>query len=98
MPFPPFMPPWMGAGGGAAAPATDPSQAWTEHMSPDGKSYYFNSITQESVWEKPEALKQKDKNSQQAVNGDSKDSYQQQAQKAADRSKPVSSTPVPGKQ
>ena len=30
---------------------------WTEHKAPDGRSYYHNSKTQESVWEKPQAMK-----------------------------------------
>lgn len=30
---------------------------WTEHKAPDGRSYYYNSKTQESVWEKPQPLK-----------------------------------------
>ena len=30
---------------------------WTEHKAPDGKSYYYNAKTQESVWEKPQPLK-----------------------------------------
>lgn len=29
---------------------------WTEHDAPDGKKYYYNSQTQESVWEKPQEL------------------------------------------
>ncbi|WOL13536.1 flowering time control protein FCA isoform X1 [Canna indica] len=29
---------------------------WTEHTSPDGFKYYYNSVTQESKWEKPEEL------------------------------------------
>ncbi|XP_047259603.1 flowering time control protein FCA isoform X4 [Capsicum annuum] len=29
---------------------------WTEHMSPDGFKYYYNSTTGESRWEKPEEL------------------------------------------
>lgn len=30
---------------------------WAEHTAPDGKKYYFNSLTQESTYEKPEAFK-----------------------------------------
>lgn len=30
---------------------------WTEHKAPDNRSYFYNSKTQESVWEKPQALK-----------------------------------------
>lgn len=29
---------------------------WSEHKTMDGKSYYYNSRTLESVWEKPKAL------------------------------------------
>ncbi|KAL7104775.1 hypothetical protein ACP275_07G003500 [Erythranthe tilingii] len=29
---------------------------WTEHMSPDGYKYYYNGLTGESKWEKPEEL------------------------------------------
>lgn len=34
-----------------------PKSDWTEHSAPDGKrKYYFNNITRESTWTKPEAL------------------------------------------
>ncbi|MQL99181.1 hypothetical protein Taro_031904 [Colocasia esculenta] len=29
---------------------------WTEHTSPEGYKYYYNSVTKESKWEKPEEL------------------------------------------
>ncbi len=30
--------------------------AWSEHTAPDGRSYYYNSITRESRWQKPDEL------------------------------------------
>ena len=30
---------------------------WTEHRAPDGRLYYYNSKAGESVWEKPQTLK-----------------------------------------
>lgn len=33
------------------------ASAWTEHRAPDGRSYFYNSKAGESVWEKPQALK-----------------------------------------
>ena len=30
---------------------------WTEHRAPDGRLYYYNSKAGESVWEKPQAMK-----------------------------------------
>lgn len=30
---------------------------WTEHKAPDGRTYYYNSATRQSVWEKPDDLK-----------------------------------------
>ena len=30
---------------------------WTEHKAPDGRTYYFNNETKQSVWEKPDELK-----------------------------------------
>ncbi|XP_078170743.1 flowering time control protein FCA-like isoform X2 [Carex rostrata] len=43
---------------GPPLPATAPSLPltcnWTEHTSPEGFKYYYNNITKESKWEKPE--------------------------------------------
>lgn len=30
---------------------------WTEHKAPDGRSYFYNAKAGESVWEKPQALR-----------------------------------------
>lgn len=30
---------------------------WTEHSSPDGRTYYYNAVTKQSLWEKPDELK-----------------------------------------
>ncbi|KFV01956.1 Pre-mRNA-processing factor 40 A, partial [Tauraco erythrolophus] len=30
---------------------------WTEHKSPDGRTYYYNAETKQSTWEKPDDLK-----------------------------------------
>uniref|UniRef100_A0A4W3HVU5 Pre-mRNA-processing factor 40 homolog A n=1 Tax=Callorhinchus milii TaxID=7868 RepID=A0A4W3HVU5_CALMI len=30
---------------------------WTEHKSPDGRTYFYNSDTKQSTWEKPDELK-----------------------------------------
>ncbi|KAJ3018062.1 hypothetical protein NUW54_g433 [Trametes sanguinea] len=30
---------------------------WTEHRNPEGRTYWFNTQTRESVWEKPDDLK-----------------------------------------
>lgn len=33
---------------------------WTEHRAPDGRFYYYNAATQQSIWEKPQAMKELD--------------------------------------
>lgn len=33
------------------------AMVWSEHKAPDGKTYYYNSVTKQSVWDKPEELK-----------------------------------------
>jgi len=30
---------------------------WTEHTAPDGRVYYYNNVTKQSLWEKPDELK-----------------------------------------
>lgn len=30
---------------------------WTVHLSNDGKTFYYNNETKQSVWDKPEELK-----------------------------------------
>ena len=37
----------------AEAPSQKPIQVWSQHQTPEGKLYYYNSITRQSVWEKP---------------------------------------------
>uniref|UniRef100_T1JD55 Pre-mRNA-processing factor 40 homolog B n=1 Tax=Strigamia maritima TaxID=126957 RepID=T1JD55_STRMM len=35
----------------------DKKTNWTEHRSPDGRIYYYNNVTKQSSWEKPDELK-----------------------------------------
>lgn len=64
---PPWPPP--SGGGNPVAPGAPPARPhqpapgvafnpWTEHTAPDGRTYYYNSITKMSSWEKPAALQQ----------------------------------------
>merc|ERR1719357_2045161 len=55
-PPPSGMPPW-GMGGPGMPPVSEGLCKWSEHTAPDGKKYYYNAETQESVWEKPQELK-----------------------------------------
>lgn len=38
---------------------TKSASDWTEHKAPDGRSYYYNSVSKQSSWEKPDELKTK---------------------------------------
>uniref|UniRef100_W5KUY9 Pre-mRNA-processing factor 40 homolog A n=1 Tax=Astyanax mexicanus TaxID=7994 RepID=W5KUY9_ASTMX len=49
-----MMPPRMPA---ATMQPTGPKSVWTEHKSLDGKTYYYNTETKQSTWEKPDELK-----------------------------------------
>ncbi|XP_037086064.1 pre-mRNA-processing factor 40 homolog B-like [Pollicipes pollicipes] len=53
---PPAGPP---AGAAAAVPARSdaPKTAWTEHRAPDGRTYYYNTATKQSAWDKPDEMK-----------------------------------------
>jgi hypothetical protein len=32
-------------------------EKWTEHTAPDGRTYFYNTATKQSSWEKPDSLK-----------------------------------------
>ncbi|TFK39920.1 hypothetical protein BDQ12DRAFT_628985 [Crucibulum laeve] len=40
-----------------ATPAQAVMNIWTEHRNPEGRTYWFNTGTKQSVWEKPDDLK-----------------------------------------
>lgn len=39
------------------APMANQSSPWSEHKAPDQRTYYYNSVTKQSLWEKPDDLK-----------------------------------------
>lgn len=41
---------------GMSAPFAPPGSAWSEHRTPDGRVYYYNSLTKVTQWTKPEEL------------------------------------------
>ncbi|UJR31939.1 hypothetical protein I4U23_019412 [Adineta vaga] len=66
MMMPPLLPPHgsVGMNGGMkneeafGSPAPHEKKTlWTEHKAPDGRTYYYNSISKESRWDKPDELK-----------------------------------------
>ena len=52
----------MGAANGLAPPPqqqqapAQPKLDWTEHKAPDGRPYWYNAKTKQSVWNKPAEL------------------------------------------
>ncbi|RVE52650.1 hypothetical protein evm_002769 [Chilo suppressalis] len=59
--FPAFKPPEytqdLNAPAPDVAPIANQSCPWSEHKAPDGRTYYYNSVTKQSLWEKPDDLK-----------------------------------------
>ncbi|XP_076722548.1 pre-mRNA-processing factor 40 homolog A isoform X3 [Callospermophilus lateralis] len=53
----PALPPGVNSMDVAAGTASGAKSMWTEHKSPDGRTYYYNTETKQSTWEKPDDLK-----------------------------------------
>lgn len=41
---------------GFKAPHGQQGTAWQEHQTPDGRSYFYNSVTKVTQWTKPEDM------------------------------------------
>ncbi|KAI3986523.1 hypothetical protein MKX01_038842, partial [Papaver californicum] len=67
---------------------TLPPCNWTEHTSPEGYKYYYNSITSESRWEKPEELTLIEQRQQQKLSHPQKPPIQQFQSQAQSQSQP----------
>ncbi|XP_055428534.1 pre-mRNA-processing factor 40 homolog A isoform X6 [Bubalus kerabau] len=53
----PALPPGVNNMDVAAGTTSGAKSMWTEHKSPDGRTYYYNTETKQSTWEKPDDLK-----------------------------------------
>ncbi|RWS07291.1 pre-mRNA-processing factor 40 A-like protein [Dinothrombium tinctorium] len=53
----PFMAAVPAATTTAAATGNSTTGNWSEHVTPDGRTYYYNDVTKQSLWEKPDELK-----------------------------------------
>lgn len=55
-PAPNLQPPAAAAAAPQHHQQQQPKSSWSEHSAPDGRKYYYNSDTRQSVWVKPEEL------------------------------------------
>lgn len=59
--FPPMIPPFSvpppGFGAFSGTATGNQNEQWSEHKAPDGRTYYYNSVTKQSSWQKPDQLK-----------------------------------------
>lgn len=43
-----------------SSPSTDAAAVWTEHTATNGRTYFYNRVTKQSTWSKPDELKTPD--------------------------------------